>query len=532
MKKILTIALMLIVAFAVFAQGASEGKKNAAEDNSSKTVTFAMASAWTTFNPYADVTSYACITNDLIWDKLAFITPSENLPRNAKEWSMSADGKTYTFKLDPNAKWTDGQPVTANDWVFAARLVTDPAYTAAPKKGSIFSKFVGTDEAGNELSENSVGWKAIDDYTLQMELKDPMDIKSFIVAYNSYIFALPEHVLKDIDPAKIAEDPFWEKPVTNGPLTIESEIAGNELVLKSNPNYHLGAPKFGTIILRVYTPEALAAGYMAGEIDACNNAMTMDDCETTIALSDKIEMIKQDYPCGYVALSFNHEVFPDAKVRKALSYCVDFDTLNEVIYKGTATITSCPWIPRGDYYTPEYCTTEYNLQKAKQMLEEAGFDFSKTYSLSTATGYRQTAAEIIQASLKEIGVKVDIQTGDSATVLGNQRTGKCDLGIWGDSSITDDPNTAAQRYVQYASSTFSYGLSPHYKELFDEFAKTLDPAKKKSIANEIQKFYQEDCPQILLFVFPKYSLKSKRLQNYNYDAMLLYNQDVWNWVVE
>ena len=113
MKKILTIALMLIVAFAVFAQGASEGKKNAAEDNSSKTVTFAMASAWTTFNPYADVTSYACITNDLIWDKLAFITPSENLPRNAKEWSMSADGKTYTFKLDPNAKWTDGQPVTA-----------------------------------------------------------------------------------------------------------------------------------------------------------------------------------------------------------------------------------------------------------------------------------------------------------------------------------------------------------------------------------------------------------------------------------
>ena len=501
------------------------------KDYSNITVTFGLASAWTTLNPYGDVTSYAMITYDLLYDTLVFQTAEENFPRAAESWSANEDSTIFTFKLDKDAAWHDGTPVTANDWVFAAQLLTDPDYTAAPQKASVFSLFAGTDDNGNELSENSVGWKAVDEYTLEMTMKIPMLLDSFLAANNKNLRAMPAHLLKDIPVADVATAAFWQKPVGDGPLMFDSEVAGNELILKTNPAYHLGAPKFGTMILRVYSSDALAAAYMAGELDVCNNAMTMDDCLTAVAMSDKIEMIRQEFASGYVVLSFNHEVFDDARVRKAISYSVDYDTLNQVLYNGDATIAACPWLPRGDYYNQDYCGTEYNLEKAKALLDEANFDFSRVYTLSTATGYRATAAQIIQASLKEIGVKVDIQTGDAATVLDNQRTGVSDLGIWGDSSITPDPNTAAQRYVKYASSTFSYGLSEQYKEMFDRFALSIDPAERKAISDEIQEFYMNDCPQVLLFVFPKYSLKTKRLQNYNYDAMMLYNQDVWNWVI-
>ena len=127
-------------------------------DYSNDVITYGMTQAWDTINPYGSSSGsmYQNLVCDKLYDRLAFIEEAGTgvSPRGAKSWESADDGMAAVFHLDENAKWHDGQPVTANDWVYTAQLITNPKFDYGLR--SEFNTWAGTDETGLEESEKSV----------------------------------------------------------------------------------------------------------------------------------------------------------------------------------------------------------------------------------------------------------------------------------------------------------------------------------------------------------------------------------------
>ena len=173
--------------------------------------------------------------------------------------------KLRSFNLDENAKWHDGQPVTAKDWVFTAQLITNPKFDYGLR--SEFNTWAGTDENGLETAEKSVGVEAVDDYTLKISFKNVTPVEDWLILHNKYFYVLPEHLLGDIAPEKMKDDEFWKAPIGSGPCTFISELSGSQLELGSFADYQLGAPQFGKLILKVIASTNTITSIAAGEMD-------------------------------------------------------------------------------------------------------------------------------------------------------------------------------------------------------------------------------------------------------------------------
>ena len=186
-------------------EAAKEAETTAApaeRDYSQDIITYGMTQAWDTINPYGS-TSGSIAQNlvcDKLYDRLAFIEEAGTgvTPRGAKSWESADDGMAAIFHLDENAKWHDGEPVTAQDWVWTAQLITDPEFDYGLR--SEFNTWAGTTDTGLEESENSVGLEVIDDYTLKMSFKTITPVEDWLLLHNKYYYVLPEHLLGDIAP--------------------------------------------------------------------------------------------------------------------------------------------------------------------------------------------------------------------------------------------------------------------------------------------------------------------------------------------
>ena len=129
-----------------------------------------------------------------------------------------------------------------------------------------------------EESENSVQVEAVDDYTLKMTFKSATPVEDWLLLHNKYFYVLPQHLLGDIAPADMMSADFWNAPVGSGPCIFESEISGSELDLASNPNYHLGAPKFGKLVMKVIAATNTITSVAAGEMDGFFQAPSTGRC--------------------------------------------------------------------------------------------------------------------------------------------------------------------------------------------------------------------------------------------------------------
>ena len=212
-------------------EAAAEGTADA--DYSQDVITYGMTQAWDTINPYGSSSGsiYQNLVCDKLYDRLAFIEEAgtDVTPRGAKSWESADDGKAAVFHLDENAKWHDGEPVTASDWVFTAQLITNPKFDYGLR--SEFNTWAGTDDTGTEESEKSVQVEAVDDYTLKINFKSVIPVEDWLILHNKYFYVLPEHLLKDMAPEEIKTSDFWKAPVGSGPCTFISELSGSELQL-------------------------------------------------------------------------------------------------------------------------------------------------------------------------------------------------------------------------------------------------------------------------------------------------------------
>ena len=520
--------------------GGSSGNETAAEgttaastatdktgDYSDKVITYGLTTAWDTVNPYGSTSGsiYQNLVCDKLYDRLAFIEEAGSgvSPRAAKSWESADDGKAAIFHLGESAKWHDGQPVTAKDWVFTAQLITNPKFDYGLR--SEFNTWAGTDENGLETAEKSVGVEAVDDYTLKISFKNVTPVEDWLILHNKYFYVLPEHLLGDIAPEKMKDDEFWKAPIGSGPCTFISELSGSQLELGSFADYQLGAPQFGKLILKVIASTNTITSIAAGEMDGFYQQPTTDDA---LAAKDMgLTVTESSEPTFVGVFLINNQNVSDKRIRQAMSYAIDKDLLIEQNLQGKGIAPATCVIPGSEYDCG--LTWSRDVDKAKELLAEAGWDSSRKLKMAV-TSARESMAAIIQQNLAEAGITIDVQTVELATMFSGLQDGTYDLGICGSTAMSYPLWMSG--YYDNKNATYCQITDTAYAELQDKIAAETDEAKKKELVNEYQQLLWDEMPLVMLYNGYTFGVQSERFQGYNAFEGGVNNQAVWKWSVK
>lgn len=495
-------------------------------DYSNDVITYGMTSAWDTINPYGSSSGsiYQNLVSDKLYDRLAFIEEAGTgvSPRGAASWESADDGMAAVFHLDKNAKWHDGEAVTADDWVYTAWLVTNPELDFGLK--SEFSTWAGTTDEGVAESDGSVKVEAIDDYTLKMTFKSVTPVEDWLLLHNKFYYVLPEHLLKDIAPKDMKTSDFWKAPIGSGPCTFISELSGSQLELGSFADYHLGTPKFGKLILKVIAPTNTITSISAGEMDGFFQNPSVDDAMAAESLGITVE--KSESPTSVAIFLINNQNVPDKRIRQAMSYAIDKELLIDQQLQGQGVASTTCIIPGSEY--DNGVKWERDVEKAKALLAEVGWDSNTKLSM-VVTSARESMAAVIQQNLAEAGINIEVQTVELATMFSGLQDGTYDLGICGSTAMGYPLWQAG--YYDNKNATYCQITDPQYAELQDAIAAELDETKKKEMVNQYQELLYDEMPLVMLYHGYNFGVKSERFQGYDCFEGSVNNQAVWNWSV-
>ena len=423
----------------------------------------------------------------------------------------------FTIHLRHDSLWHDGEPVTAYDWEWTFKTMAQPQFEGYGSRGFL-SAFEGTDGSGT----GDIQINAVDDYTLEMHIKNPSTPEAFFASYCYYYYVLPKHLLEDIPIDELGTDPFWDNPVGSGPCKIVSYTAGYEVELEAFDDYYLGRPEFDKLIYRVIENGTLSSGLLAGEVDTGWNTVTAEEAVETLDGNNGIhaDMVENKI-C--LQLTVNNELFPP-EVRHAFELAIDKQLIVDSVLKGHGQVTCSSLMPSSPYYNTDL-VFERDVEAAKKLMEGTNFDYDRTYTLAASNPQREQIAAIIQQNLAELGVKVEISTGDAATLMSGARDGSIDM------CLLQSTTGASPTYLMmdFAVDSITYGriTDPKYYDLHVavNLAKSIE--ERKQLAWEMQEVLYEESPYINLFDQDIYMVCSAKLSNITVPN----NDKCWEWHV-
>lgn len=495
--------------------GENKPTETAKPSTGKKTVSIGLSNAPGAFNPINATDSTAGVLVSVLFDPLMSLDEAtlKFLPKLADSIETK-DNLTYTVKLNPKAKWTDGNPVTADDVIFTIQLIGNPKVTA--KATSSYALLEGFDAKGQLPAGGGEipGVKKIDDYTIQYKMVAPTDENLFKSRFAT-INTLPKHIFKDVDPEKLNQHPFMQKPnVTNGSFKFVTNEKDQYVEFEANKDYFRGAPKLDKVFFKFMPSANIVAQLQSGEIDMNYPGLG------TIAVQD-FEKVKSmpniktisGKPLNYQMMYYNMQTIPNAKVRQAIAYAMDRKTIVDSLLKREGEIMDVPYTSIHPNYKKDLKPYPYDTAKAKALLQDGGWDFNKTLNFVVPTGNksREQSADIIVENLKAVGVKATIQKVDLATVLQLGKKHEFDLLLLG-LTFSIDPDLSM--YLQTNNTSYNYSgySSKEMDDLLIKGLKEMDPAKRTAIYNDIQDIIVRDLPQISLYADYRLGAVNKRVK--------------------
>ncbi len=343
-------------------------------------------------------------------------------PNGCESWTVSEDGLTWTFKLRQDKVWSDGEPITADDYVFTLQRFARPDYDF-----EWFYSMAGISNWGavvsGEKPVEELGAKKVDDYTFTVTTDRPVP---FLTKIFSALWIVPEHVVKD----RLADGSWTLDPqtaVSAGPYKMESWERGKQLNLVANDKY-TGPfpPMFDKIIVSFMDPSIRFTAYKNNELDIIGHLMLDDLTPAGMAevMADP-ELKKQliswpNFITWYLFFDTYNAPFNDLKVRQAFSHAIDRDLIagGPLQYQAVSAYTMNPPGFPGENVADLKGVQNYDPELAKSLLAEAGFPEGEGFPELTlytrnASPGTTNAAEAVAAMLGEnLGIKVSIQNLD------------------------------------------------------------------------------------------------------------------------
>ena len=443
------------------------------------------------------------------------------IPGTAESWSISDDGKEYIFKLNKNAKWSNGDPVTADDFVWSwKRILTASLGSQYP---DMLYYLVGAYEYHNGQIDNfdEVGVKALDSHTLKVNLKNPTP---FFIGLLSHYSTWPVHketVLKhgDIDD----RNGEWTRPgnfVCNGPFQLKTWELNNKIVVEKNPHYYdASMVRLNEIhyypVSNVMTEDRM---FRAGQLHLTSSMPTQ---KCPIYIEEKNPNLKIDPYMGtyFYRINTENETLSDVRVRKALAYSIDRQLLVD-------KVTQCGQIPAYSFTPPGsngyQPSTEipYDPVLAKQLLAEAGYSSDNPFPkleilFNTNEGHRKVALAIQQMWQNELGIEVELVNQDWKVYLSREMVGDFQISRAGWIGDYEDPNTFLDLMRPNRGNNKTGWENMDFDALVEEANTINDQEKRYELLNEAEKILIDNMPIIPLYTYVRVYQLSPDVKGFN-----------------
>lgn len=421
--------------------------------------------------------------NKNIYNNLVrFNANMEIVPDLAEEWNVSEDGLTWTFKLREGVYFHDRTPVNAQAVKASFQRLLNPD-TRSPRRS---------------LHSDITAVKVIDEYTVAFTTEKPSGAFLARLAHPSAAILSPAAI------NKWGAD-FGQHPVGSGPFKFQSWTPGEEITLVRNEQYFRGAPAISRLVYKV-VPDASVRSLMlqSGEVDVAVR-IPSDQVPLLKARRD-IEVVETPSTMTmYIAMNETKKPFDNVLVRKALNYGVNKQEIVDYVLNGLAQVADAPISPViwGYHSTGTY---EYNPEKARKLLAQAGYPNGFSTTIWTPVGRYQQDLEVveaIQAQLAKIGVDVEVVTWEFGAYIAELKKGQFDMVLLGWGPSTGDADWGL--YPVFHSTQWPPGSNrAHYASatadaLLEAARVEPDQVKRREIYREVQKVIVEDAPWIFLW---------------------------------
>ena len=514
-------------------------------------------------DPYNTQESEGTQVEQSVFDSLTAFDPldaTKVIPAAALSWSANADASVWTFKLDPKAKFSDGNPVKAQDFIYAWNRIANPnTLNTSTKKvegssiGYHLAPVKGYDEMqaeGSKVAEMS-GLKAVDDYTLEVTLKAPFGDFEYVVGHPALApveKALVDGGVKYKDAAGTEQTAaFGDMPVGNGPFKLsEPWKRGQYIKVVRNDAYAGVKPNIDGIDFRIFQdPNTAYTEFEAGTLDftqigegKIKDAIAKygEAADGYTANPGKQALLGSENSIYY--LDVNNKDFPalkEYKFRKAISLAINRQAICDVVFQGTR-VPADNIVPPGiaGYAPGLWPDSKYDAAAAVQAMTDAGFPGGKgapEISLwYNADGGHQKIMELVKADLDKLGLKVKLSpTPDFATYLKQLGAGKVQIGRLGWSA--DYPiiyNFLYPLFNSKSADNYSKFTDPAVDSAIDAAEKISDSAARIAAFTEVDKTIGAQLPVIPIMFYRHHHVAAARVHDLTYSAMNLADfQKVW-----
>jgi ABC-type transport system substrate-binding protein len=454
---------------------------------------------------------------DLIYSRLLKVTDDLSFqPDLAESWEVNEDATVYTFKIREGLTWTDGEPLTIDDiiWTYKTALIPETGASQAGKLKQIKGATAFYDGEADDIE----GLERVDDTTLRITLELPnVAFLTGTAGSSALIWIMPQHIYGDVDLATIDQAPASQSPtVGSGPYQFVEYVPDQYVSFVANPNYHLGAPKIEQVFLRLAEPATQLAQLESGELHLISR-MAPREAER-LANSDIVNIVNTPGVGIFQTAVFNERV-PDKRVRQAMMYGTDRKALLDAVLLGQGelvyqTVIGPDWAVYDDLNT-----YDYDPEKAKALLEEAGWDSSQTLELTWSKGYQpvELAAPVFQQQMAEIGINIELAPLETAAYVDKVvNNPDFDMAWFGGGSYRLDPDVSANYYMT-VNWTPNGGNTTHYSneeldQLFIDGRGTSDIEQRREIYHQVAKILNEDVPTLFWWSDNQIFGINKRLQ--------------------
>ncbi len=368
-----------------------------------------------TLNPILATDVYAEAIDNLVYETLVErdMKTLELKPLLATGWKISKNKLEYTFYLRKGVKWHDGKPFTADDVIFSFQKIKDPKVDA-PHLQNYYKDVVKVEK--------------IDDYTVKFTYSKPYFLALSICGSMPIV---PKHIYENQD---FNKSPFNRKPIGTGPYIFEKWKTGKEIVLTVNTNYWQKQPAIKKVIFKIITDDTVRLQLLkAGELDVAGLRPIQWIKQTSgKKFNEMFKKYKYYTPnYNYIGWNLRKPYFKDRRVREALTRLIDRKAILKNLLFGLGKITTGPFYIYSKYYDNTVKPYGYDPEKAKKLLEEAGWkdvdndgilekdgiEFRFTFLIPGGAKFSEQLATILKENFKKAGIVMNIRKLEWATFL-------------------------------------------------------------------------------------------------------------------
>lgn len=476
-------------------------------------------------DPHKTSTVYeAHILRDLFEGLVMQDKNAEIIPGAAESWTVSDDGTVYTFKLRQGATWSDGSPVTAEDFVYSFRRLEDPA-TGAEYASMLYVVKNGEEVNTGKAKAEELGVKAVDANTFEVTLKSPTPYFLEMLTHQS------TYPVNKAAIDKLGAD--WIKPgnlVSNGAFTLAEFVPNDHIKLVKNPKFHDAANVKLDAVNYFPTEDRSTAikRFEAGELDSNDDIPTEQMADLKAKFGDQLR-IGAYLGTYYYAIKTDKAPWDNVELRNAVSMAIDRDFLAEKVWQNSM-LPGYSMVPPGiEGYTPSVAKYAEMSQidredEAKKVLEKLGYGPNKPLKMeiryNTSENHKNTAVAI-QEQLKPLGIEVSLLNTDTKTHYGHlEQKGDFDVARAGWIADYKDPESFLGISRKASGNNYSNYNSPKFEEAMNKAAADGGkPEVRLKDLEEAERILIDDVGQIPLLYYSYKNLVSPKIKGFDENVM-------------